>query len=560
MPDYERWISDKTAEFHDLFTRMDTDEDLAVLKTYKMFDKDDRREPDVEELTFNDPMVYANRVESNLIKAHMQPDVRGVGLSDEDVAVIEDFIKDYTLAIDESLVPRDIASLMAFNVQQICHRGRMITRSTPSYKKGVFDPGVLPMDARYTLYEFGRKNLKAISYTRMRNKTQIESEYGAVIAEQMAGTEQEVTDLWHEDKEIVYIGNVEAKNEKHGYDELPFVIQVCPSGLMFRGQDMIARSGESIFAPNRALYEPKNRLGSILMTLTIMSFMGGLQYESEQGIRAQKPELPPYGKRKVAPIDKGTRGYFNMPINDVKEATKNLIGMVISNIQDGSLPPVSFGNIQFPMSGAGIESLKEAEDPIYLPRLEALARYYQRFYRLIIQQYIDLGLNIKLGGLGNSTQYNYTDLDKDYNIMFRFFATSPKQNMVNISTAAAYGDSVSEDFKRREVLQLENPDAEEAKIWAEKAPFMSPAVAKYKVIEGLLARGKLIEANLMAEELGLTIDQIMSGNMGEQKEVEVPNRPIKQLMPLIAGKVGAGEREEKSPEPASETTTEEVAV
>jgi len=178
MPDYQRWLSDKTAEFHDLHARMDKDKDLCILKPYTMFDKDNRAEPDVEEITFNDPMVYANRVEANLIKAHMQTVVRGEKLTDDDAKPIEDFTNDYTLAIDESLAPKDIASLMAFNVQQICHRGRIITRSTPKMREDGFDPGILPLDSRYCRYEYGRKNLKAIASDTERNKTQIAAEYG----------------------------------------------------------------------------------------------------------------------------------------------------------------------------------------------------------------------------------------------------------------------------------------------------------------------------------------------------------------------------------------------
>jgi len=373
----------------------------------------------------------------------------------------------------------------------------------------------------------------------------------------MHGKEQTVTDLYYEDRNIVYIGNVEARNTKHGYDPLPFVIQVCPGGLMFSDRERIAQNGESIFASNRALYEPKNKLGSILMTLTIMSFMNGLQYESEQGVRANKPELPPYGKKIVVPVDKGTKGYFNMPIEDVKNATRMLYTMVESALQQGSLPAVSYGSLQFPLSAVAISGLQEAEDPVYLPRLQGLSLYYQRLYRLILQQYIDLKLNIKLGQLGFARQYNYKDLEKDYSITFRFFATSPKQNMANISVAAALGNLASDDYKRREVIQFENPDAEESKIWAEKAPLMSPAVAKFKVIQGLLDRNQLIEANLMLEELGLTMEQIRNGGMVETQGDEVPKEEPKQIMPMFAGRIGAGGRQAPGMgEPAEEPVEE----
>lgn len=423
--DYSKWIKDKSAEFMELFARMDKDKDLCTLKPYTMFDKDNREKPDVENLTLNDPMVFANRVESNLIKSNMQTVVEGDELTDDETSLIEGFTKDYTIAVDESLVTRDISSLMSFNVQQTCHRGRIATRTTPRMatekdiaagiaEEGDFIPGILPMDTRYVMYEYGAKGLKAISYSTTRSQQQVANEYGSAIADKMTKREGVVTDLWHEDREVVYIENIEVKNAPHGYDELPFVLQVCPTGLMFMDGDRLSRNGESIFAANRDLYETKNQLGSILMTLTILSFYGGLQYESEQGTKAKQPKIPPFGEKFVVPIDKGTKGYFNMPVNDVKNATRMLYSMVESSIQQGSLPAVSYGSLQFPLSAVAISGLQEAEDPIYLPRLQALSLYYQRLYRLIIKQYIKQKMDIKLGTPGFVREYPYKDLDKQY--------------------------------------------------------------------------------------------------------------------------------------------------
>jgi hypothetical protein len=540
--DYTKWLTDRRTEFADLNARQDFDKDLVIRSPYKMLDKNGDAVPDVENLTLNDASVFATRVESTLIKANMQPDFRSAELTDAETNFIEEFTKDYSTVIDENLRYREVSSLMSFNIQQIVNRGAMITRSTPKVKDGKFSPGILPMDRRYTMYEYGGNKLKAISYTTTRSKEQIANEYGKRIADEMQGTTGvEVTDLWHEDKEVVFIGGVEVKNTNHGYnDELPFVVELCPSGLQFMDSDRMLRNGESIFANDRELYETKNKLGSILMTLTISSFMGGLQYESDKGRGATKPALPPYGIKTVNPIDKGTKGYFNMPINDVQNATRMLYSMVESALQQGSLPAVSYGSLQFPLSAVAISGLQEAEDPIYLPRLEALGRYYRSLYQLIIKQYIKLKLNVKLGTIGFQRQYPYQQLDKNYSLSFRFFSTSPKQQMAQISVAAALGDTVSDDYKRREVIQLENPDAEESKIWAEKAPLVSPAVAKFKIIQGLIERKQLIEANLMAMELGITMDQIMMGGLVEQPSTPAVKNPPKQIMPMFAGRIGAG--------------------
>jgi hypothetical protein len=546
MPyDYTKWLSDRQSEFSDLFTRMDEDKDLIIRTPYVMYDKDNRQQPDVENLTLNDASVFATRVKSTLKGANMQPDFRSDDLTDDETTFVENFTKDYTQVIDESIRTKEISNLLSFNIEQVCFRGGIFTRSTPKLDKvtGKFSPGILPMDRRYTMYEYGADKLKAISYTTNRSKQGVENEYGKEIADKMNGTTVEVTDLWHEDKEIVYVAGVEAKNKKHGYDELPFVEQLCDRGLMFADDDRLLRNGESIFCNNRELYETKHKLGSILMTLTIMSFMGGLQYESDKGIKASKPELPPYGERTVNPIDKGTKGYFSMPVNDVQNATRMLYSMVESSLQQGSLPAVSYGSLQFPLSAVAISGLQEAEDPIYIPSLDALGYYYRSLFQLIIKQYIKLKLNIKLGAIGYQRQYPYEQLKKNYSLSFKFFSTSPKQQMANISVAAALGDTVSDDYKRREVIKLENPDAEESKIWAERAPLMSPVVAKYKTIEGLIERNQIIEANMMAAELGATLDQLLTGGLVQDNSQTVTKNPPKQIMPMFAGRIGAGSKE-----------------
>jgi hypothetical protein len=234
-----------------------------------------------------------------------------------------------------------------------------------------------------------------------------------------------------------------------------------------------------------------------------------------------------------------------------------LYSMVESALQQGSLPAVSYGSLQFPLSAVAISGLQEAEDPIYLPRLQALSLYYQRLYRMIIDQYIKDKMSIKLGTPGFVREYPYNKLDKQYSLNFRFFATSPKQQMANISVAAALGETVSDDYKRREVLQLENPDSEESKIWAQKAPLVSPSVAKFKIIQGLLERKQLIEANLMAEELGLTIDEIIEGQLIEQPAVT--NEQPKQIMPMFAGRIGAGGRQASGMEQPAEQPVEQGA-
>jgi len=85
----------------------------------------------------------------------------------------------------------------------------------------------------------------------------------------------------------------------------------------------------------------------------------------------------------------------------------------------------------------------------------------------------------------------------------------------------------------RDYLHIENPTEEHRKKMVERASRISPAVAKYDVIISLLEMGVETKAELMAQELGMDIDQIKSGNITPSKEA--PTQPPKQLMPLFRG-------------------------
>ncbi len=492
MTDYYRMVIEKQAEFESLFSRMDADKDLFTQKKFTLFDKDDREAPDVENLTLNDAAVFATRVQSTLIGANMQTVVTGDKLKDEDTSFIEAFFRDYMQAVDADLQTKDISSLIAWNIQQMCGRGRSASRVTLRMEGDRFVHGVLPLDGRYLIYDYGINGLKWVAYKTQRTKGQILDEYGIEIN----GANAIVTDLWTDEAQpgaspviyerVLIDKDVAREGEQPLYEELPFVIQVCPLGLMFQDEDRMLYNGESIFYLNRNLYESKNKIASILDTLNMYSLFGGLQYESESGTNAKRPEKPPYGKRFVIPVDKGG-GYKPMPVADIRMATRLLYSIVDTAIQDGSLPRISYGTLDFPLSAVGMASLKEAEDPVYLPRLQGLSLYYQRLYTMIKKQYVSQKMQVKLGELGFQKEYPWRDLDMDVSIKFKFFATSAKQTIANRSVAAAEKSlGLSEDWIFRNTLELENPSEVISQRRAEDAEKMDPAIALYELAHSLV--------------------------------------------------------------------------
>ncbi len=537
MVDYLKMISDQEGAFADLFTRMDKDKDLLIQKDFTLFDKDDREAPDVENLTLNDAAIFFNHVVAVLNRAGLTTEVEGEKVKDKETDFFEDFFRDYTLAVDKNLNRRGIPSVFAWNVQQMCGRGRAITRIVLRKEGDTFDPGVLPLDSRYVIYDYGRKGLKWIASKFPRNKQQIIDEYGEEIGGKLNTTSAVVTDLWIDEDEITFIEKTVVRNQKHYEEELPFIVQVCPVGIGFQDGDEMERSGESLLHLARKMYASKNKMASILDTLNMGGVFGGLQKEVEDENQAKKPAQPPWGKRFVVPVQKGTKGYFSMPTTDIQQATRLLYSILDSNIQDATLPRVSFGTLQAPTSGIGIAQLKEAEDPVYLPRIRGLELYYESFYRMVLDQYIAKKMDIKLGTPGFLKQYPSSELKRDISIKCKIDIVSPMQNMANISMAAAVGNLLSDDTKQRKYLQVEDIAGENMERLAEMASKVSPAVAKYEMAKALAEKGEEIKARLMAAEIGLTIDQLFGGQLGQEKIK--PQEP-KQMMAMFgAGQGGA---------------------
>ncbi len=288
----------------------------------------------------------------------------------------------------------------------------------------------------------------------------------------------------------------------------------------------------------------------MLNTLNEMAFNGALQYESEAGSQAARPELPPFGKRVVIPVEKGG-GYKPMPFNDIRAATQLLYSVLESRIQRGALPAVDYGNLNFPLSAVAISRLTEGKDQIFLPRIQALAMFYQQLSQMAIRQYKDFGMNVELGQEGYTQQYPYKDLDGRYSITYRFFTTSSEQRIADLSIAAGSRDFLSEDTIRRDVLKLQDPDGEYMKKRAEMAERVDPAIALYRYACSLIDQEEYIEARMIAQTAVAMIRQRQLGGQVEAapQEQKSPQVGPKDLIPLLTAGGGGRQMPKGEPQP-----------
>jgi len=556
MDDKERikMVKDKEAELQPLYARMDKDRDLYWLKPYKMLDRNGREIPDIECMTSNGPRTFGDRALAILSGAKRQTVVESDTLDDKKTTRIENFFRDIDIAIDERLQDIGISNgLDGVAQSQLAMRGYVSSRCELYMLGSKFVPDVMPWDTRFETYEYGVDGEKWGAYTTYRSSWAVNDEYNLILPPTYS---TEVIDFYDRMTNYVYVQNSLVRTRPHNLGYVPVIIEKTPTGAFLRDAEYIQHDGESIYAGSRELWEEKNKLMTILQTLTVASFFGGMQYAGPDGANAEKPELPPYGVRFVVPVDKDG-GYKAMPITDIHNATRLNYNILETDIQRATFPPTEYGSLQFPMSAVGLVELGQCRDQVILPMLQAWALYRQKLARMIIDQVKRKGLVLEIGVAGRKRRYTPADLDGDYSVTYKFANISPKDNIANVTISQSLGTLVSNDTKRRDYLRLDNPEGEEAKILSEMADQTIPELMIYEMAKAklLLDPPDEVGAKVLADKLSITLNQLRTGKVDELKLKGADKSP-EQMVPMMGGGANRKSSLEKGEELATNMSEE----
>lgn len=549
-------ITDKIAEMKPVFDRMDEDEKLYLLDPYTMkkLGNESEKEKDVANVTLNDPLLYATKAIAIIGSYERQPVIEGQDLSDKKTTKIEQFQNDIFYLIDEWLVKRGKGSLGAFINEQVCIRGRIPARSCVRLdEEGNVIPDVLSIDARYFPYEAGEDGMIWGAGIYNRSKAQLERTYKKELEERhitLGNDLTEVRDFWNAEKEIVFIGGKILKEQPNPYGYPPFILSICPIGCMFNTKDALKHQGESIFWPNRELWKEKNRTATVLQTLSVKALTNALQLEMEHPETATKPEESPFAPDTVHAVEKGG-GYRPMPINDIKNATRLFYSVLEACLQRGELTPLDYGTLAFPLSSVAILNLIAARNDIFAPRLSTIAEFCQSLTGMIIKQCVSSGKTIKLGRPGSQNTYSPSDFEGEYSIKYNFFLMSKEQTAADASLAATLKGTVPDDYIRRVIFKVQDPDGMKVQLESEQAEKLDEVLFLYRRASSLIdvsetkpepeRTKKQTEAYILAKRI-VTILKQREG-MGQLSPIEGKGEPEpkgKELLPLFAQGGGAG--------------------
>jgi len=541
-------VQAKIEEMKPLTDRLNEDEKLYLLEPYEMTKLgSNEKEKDVSNVTLNDPLLYAKKSIAIVGSYERQTVIEGKDLTDKQTTKLEQFLDDIFYMANEFLAKRGIPSMEAFINEQACIRGSIQGRCCiRTDEDGGIIPDILPLDRRWFPYDTDMNGMTWAAPISKRSKSQVQREYGEVGV-RLKDRDNDVIDFWNAEKEIVFVEKKVAKEQPNPYGYVNFVNSICPIGTMLNTKDSLKHKGESIFWPNRNLWKETNEITTILKTLSRKALKGGLELQRSLNSpdKGKEPEESPYKEDVVIETEMGG-GFKQLPVNDIKSATRLLYSIIETRQQRGELTPLDYGTLAFPLSSVAILNLIAARNDIFAPILSMIASYYQAMSRMVINQCISLGGEIKIGRPGAYNVYNPKDLEGEYSIQYQFTLLSKEQTAADSALAKSLRGVLPDDYILREILKVKNPDGMRYELQSEEAERVDEVLFLYRRARALLEKDKpteedQIEAYILAERIKTILKQRQ--NLGQLSPIEGKREEPKRedLLPLIE-KGGGGTR------------------
>ncbi|KKK74492.1 hypothetical protein LCGC14_2883240, partial [marine sediment metagenome] len=255
-------------------------------------------------------------------------------------------------------------------------------------------------------------------------------------------------------------------------------------------------------------------------------------WHSAEGTQAEVPEgLGKIGTTTAADIDGGAK---LVPQGDVTQAGQLLQTLLSRAVQQGSLSSSDFSNLQFPLSAVALVKLGESSGQVFLPRLGTKGLIMQQMAYMIIEQLLALGVpTIKLGQRGHERTFQTASLKGDYSIEYLYTLKSPETDVALYSIAQVALQFFGIETVLSDVLKVKNPAETRRLKRLDDAELISPNIMRYRTALALIEEEREVEAQILADEMGATIEQLTSGEFeGALLPAPQPGNP-NDIAPLL---------------------------
>jgi len=396
----------------DLLDRMEEDWDLATLAEFDAGDG-------YQSYTSNEPMTYFQKVVSLLASAKLKVQIPVSNKRRAERTRLdgkERFLIGILAANDERLMymgqPQLLDTLVAFIVLRGWYCGRALLVKDPESGKTYAD--ITAWDPLHFSYGMGRNGLKWACHKSRKTAEEIEDEYGLVLEGKAANDEDgiDVYDWYDADWNAVMVDGQFAKAPEKYSDGLEGRVPVFFGAVghlpMIVGResaktDNLRHYGESIFAPNRAIYEKVNLIMSTILHLVALSRNFPYTFTSRDGTKTL--DSNPYLEGSQIPLAEGEKIDL-LALAKMSQDTGAFLGMISGEIQRGALPYSVYGQLAFQLSGYAVNLLKQATDSPIVPRKQAVENAYRQIGSLISDQYASGSYDsMDLSGMSNNRDW-----------------------------------------------------------------------------------------------------------------------------------------------------------
>jgi len=237
-------------------------------------------------------------------------------------------------------------------------------------------------------------------------------------------------------------------------------------------------------------------------------------------------------------------GVQNIDFGDAQRSAQLAYSIMREAIRDATVAASDLGVIESPpASGVRAMVAGESRDQLLGPRLGTKAFMNQGLANMFTAQVKLIGGSIELGTLGQKQTFDVGKLEGAYQTHYKYTIKSAAVDAGRASLAAAYGNLIPDRAKRTEILQREDPTGDEDQLRWEEMERLFPEIKMRRGIEALIKMDEDAEARIALAKLGVTLNQMMSGEVTPPKPEE--EQEPKQVLSLFGG--GAGGRQTATP-------------
>ena len=517
-----------------LHQRMEDDWDLLTLKEYYPGEG-------YRSYTSNEPMTYYIKLVSFLVMALIKPRIP-VEKAKKNKRTLssakERFISGILKANDERLLRLGELPLQTQLASYICSRGWFCGRSLlvkdPITEETYAD--ITPWDPLHVSWGMGRKGLKWVCYKTKKTHAELAEEYPDTMPELVGAngyfdspslddsTGIDVYEWYDEWHSIVAVNDKFAKPptphgsvDGRGRPQVPcFFGSVGPLPLIrsrnMTGSANLVHQGESIFAPNRGIYQKVNLVLSTMLQLVALSRDQSRVLYSEDGTKTleENPSL----EGSVVPLVFGKDKLDVIQLLEMSKDTGAFLGIIAGEIQRGALPYSVYGQLAFQLSGYAVNLLKQATDAPIVPRQQAMESALWQIGNLISDQFASGAYPaMQLQGYMSNRSWFDEEFGPDMikglpSLEFKLVVKTPQDDLARLQMAklADTPDAAGNPLLPRTViwdehLDLQDVDSIEDALNEQRAKTLLPVAMLYNLMVSAERRGDTMTAMFYYVEL-----------------------------------------------------------